>query len=287
VPNRHLFFAMPPSVTDIIDLIEIIAPTHRAEPWDNCGLQVGNPEAPVSKIAVALEADERSILMAAEGGADLLITHHPLIFPSISSIDIRGGTGRSVAAALAAGISVYSAHTNLDHAPEGTSFSMAKKLSLVNPTPLTPPTPTHQAQSTASQCAAAGDGIVYIGQLTSKLNLIDLARSVKESLNAPMVRYVGDLQRPISRAAVCAGSGGDFIAAAHLSGADVLITGEVRYHAAVSAVESGIALIEAGHFWSELPGISEAAHSLEKQLRMKKWGVDVMIIQGQDPFSYV
>ncbi len=127
---------MAPSVTDIIDLIQIIAPTYLAEPWDNCGLQVGNPDAQVKKIAVALDPDEPTILSAAKSAVDLLITHHPLIFQRLSSIDVRAGTGRAVAAALSAGISVYSAHTNLDHVPEGTSFAMAQKLSLINPDPL-------------------------------------------------------------------------------------------------------------------------------------------------------
>jgi dinuclear metal center YbgI/SA1388 family protein len=192
-----------------------------------------------------------------------------------------------VTAALGAGISVYSAHTNLDHAPEGTSFAMAKKLSLVNPTPLPCPFSAAHAQAASTDHTDTPDGIVYIGALPSKMILIDLAKFVKESLGPSMVRCVGDQRRSVSRAAVCAGSGSDFVAMAHSLGADVLITGEVRYHAAVSAVESGITLIEVGHFWSELPVIFELARYLEEQLLLRKWAVEVMTIQGQDPFSYV
>jgi dinuclear metal center YbgI/SA1388 family protein len=278
---------MAPSVTDIIDLIQIIAPTYRAEPWDNCGLQVGNPDAQVNKIAVALDPDEPTILSAAKSAVDLLITHHPLIFQRLSSIDVRAGTGRAVAAALGAGISVYSAHTNLDHAPGGTSFAMAKKLSLINPAPLPCPVSAAHAQAVSTDHTDAPDGIVYVGALPSRMKLIDLAKFVKESLGPSLVRCVGDQQRPVSRAAVCAGSGGDFVATARSLGADVLITGEVRYHAAVSAVESGIALIEVGHFWSEIPVISEVARCIEEQLLIRKWAVDVMTIRGRDPFSYV
>ncbi len=278
---------MAPSVADIIDIIQTFAPTHRAEPWDNCGLQVGNPDAPVKKAAVALDADERTILIAADSGADLLITHHPLILPDISSIDIRTGVGKSIAAALNAGISVYSAHTNLDHAPEGTSFAMAHKLSLIHPTPQRYPATTAHPHATLPGQAMAGDGIVCIGELSSKMKLIDLARFVKKSLGAPMVRLTGDPQGSVSRAAVCAGSGGDFITTAHSMGADVLITGEVRYHAALSAAGLNISLIEAGHFWSELPVISETARIVEEESRIRGWSVSVMIIQGQDPFLYV
>jgi len=277
---------MAPSVTDIIGLVQTVAPTYRAEPWDNCGLQVGNPDAPVKKIAVALDADERTISSAARAGADLLITHHPLIFPNISSIDVRHATGKAAATALAAGLSVYTAHTNLDHAPGGTSFVLAGKLSLADPTPLTHSAVSPGGHTALSEAAGEEDWILCIGRLPSDMELVDLARLVKESLDAPLVRYAGDPHRVISRAAVCAGSGGDFISAARSLGADVLITGEVRYHAAVSAVESDIALIEAGHFWTELPVISEVARIIEGQLRTKGWAVDVIVIQGKDPFSY-
>jgi dinuclear metal center YbgI/SA1388 family protein len=278
---------MAPSVADIIGIIQTIAPTHRAEPWDNCGLQVGNPDAPVKKVALALNADEHTIRIAADSRADLLITHHPLIFPDISSVDIRTGVGKSIAAAINAGVSIYSAHTNLDHAPEGTSFAMARKLSLVDPTPLPCPVPTTDPQATPAERTTVGDGILYTGGLPSRMKLIDLARSVKESLGIPIVRLVGDPQRTISRAAVCAGSGSDFIITARSLGADVLITGEVRYHAALSAASLGSSLIEAGHYWSEIPVISETARIVGEESRIKGWSVDVTIIQGQDPFLYV
>jgi len=277
---------MAPSVADIIDIIQIIAPIDRAEPWDNSGLQVGNPDAPVNKVAVALEPGEQTIRTARAEGADLLITHHPLIFPKISSIDVRTGAGKAVAAALETGISVYSAHTNLDHAPEGTSAAMARRLSLIDPAPLPCPDPTAYGQNDTSDRVAAQDGIVFIGGLSSNMNLIALARLVKKSLNAPMVRMVGDPQLPVSRAAVCAGSGGDYIAAAHSAGADVFITGEIRYHAALAAADLGICVIEAGHFWSELPVIAETARMIGQETRARGWSVGVTVIQGQDPFKY-
>ncbi|MBN2225508.1 MAG: Nif3-like dinuclear metal center hexameric protein [Deltaproteobacteria bacterium] len=278
---------MAPSVTDIIEIIEIIAPIHRAEPWDNCGLQVGNPDAPVTKIALALEPDEQTIHTAHDWGGDLLITHHPLIFPNISSIDIRCAVGKAVAAALDAGMSVYSAHTNLDHAPEGTSFALARKLSLVDPTPLPSSASVFHPQTTPADQPTTPDGIVCIGDLSSKMKLIDLARFVKESLGAATIRLVGDPQCSVSRAAVCAGSGGDFITTAHSLGADVFITGEIRYHTALSAAGSGFCVIEAGHFWSELPIISETARILGEESRIRGWLVDIMVIRGKDPFSYV
>ena len=278
---------MPPSVADIIALIETIAPPHRAEIWDNCGLQVGNPNAPVSKAAVALDANEETIRSAAAGGADLLVTHHPLIFPDISSIDTGRATGKAIAAAIKSGISVYSAHTSLDHAPGGTSFAVARRLSFVDPTPLPGPTPATAPRSTLSDQDSAGDGILCLGGLPSSMKLVDLALLVKKVLGAPVIRMVGDPSRPVSRAAVCAGSGGDFIEMAHDLGAEVLITGEVRYHAAREAAAMGITLIEAGHFWSELPVLSETAHIIRRESQARGWSVEVTIIQERDPFSYV
>ncbi len=278
---------MPPSVADIIGLIEIIAPPQRAETWDNCGLQVGNPDAPVNRTAVALDANEETIRSAAAGRADLLVTHHPLIFPDISSIDISRATGKAVAAAIKADISIYSAHTSLDHAPEGTSFAMARKLSLVDPTPL--PFPASTAAPSRSALPGqdtTGDGIVCLGGLPSAMTLADLALLAKNALGAPVIRLVGDPARSVSRVAVCAGSGGDFIGTARDLGAHVLITGEVRYHAARQAVDAGISLIEAGHFWSELPVVSEMAFIIRRESQARGWSVDVSIIQERDPFSY-
>jgi dinuclear metal center YbgI/SA1388 family protein len=278
---------MPPSVADIIGLIEIIAPPRRAESWDNCGLQVGNPDAPVNRAAVALDANEETIRSAAAGRADLLVTHHPLIFPDISSIDTSRATGKAVAAALMGNISVYSAHTSLDHAPEGTSFAMARKLSLVDPTPLPFPASAAHSGSALPGHDTAGDGIVCLGGLPSAMTLADLALLAKNALGAPVIRLVGDPVRPVSRVAVCAGSGGDFIGTAHDLGADVLITGEVRYHAAREAADAGISLIETGHFWSELPAVSETASIIRRESRARGWSVDVTTIQERDPFSYV
>jgi dinuclear metal center YbgI/SA1388 family protein len=275
---------MAPSVSDIIRIIEIIAPLYRAEPWDNCGLQVGNPDAPVQKIAFALEADEPTIEAARTRGAGLLITHHPVIFPNIASIDVRSGAGKALAAALAAGISVYSAHTNLDHSPEGTSMALARRLSLVDPAPL-----PHAESADRPQITGGGDpdGIFCIGGLSGQMTLSDLARFVKQSLDAPAVRLTGDPLVSVSRAAVCAGSGGDFITAARASGADVFITGEIRYHAALAAADRGVPVIEAGHYQTELPVIFETAHAVEEQSRIRRWAVEVTVIRGRDPFAYV
>jgi len=278
---------MTPSVADIIRIIEAVAPPDRAEPWDNCGLQVGNPDAAVGKAAVALDADETTINSAAAGGADLLVTHHPLIFPDIASIDTRRAVGRAISAALKADIAVYSAHTSLDHAPAGTSLAAARRLSLIEPVPLPSPNSSAPLRAPRSDRREPGDGILCLGGLPTEMKLVDLAHLVKGSLGAPLVRMVGDPSRVVSRVAVCAGSGGDFIGTAHGLDAEVLITGEVRYHAAREAADLGISVIEAGHFWSELPVLSEIARIITQESRAKGWPVDVIIMQEQDPFSYV
>jgi dinuclear metal center YbgI/SA1388 family protein len=277
------FLTMTPSVADIIRIIEAVAPPDRAEPWDNCGLQVGSPDAAVVRTAVALDADEGTINSAAAGGADLLVTHHPLIFPDIASIDTRRAVGRAIAAALKADIAVYSAHTSLDHAPGGTSLAAARRLSLIEPAPLPSPSPG----TSRPDRPGTGDGILCIGRLPMEMKLVDLANLVKDSLGAPLVRIVGDPSRVVSRVAVCAGSGGGYIGTAHGLDAEVLITGEVRYHAAREAADLGISVIEAGHFWSELPVLSEIARIITQESRAKGWSVDVTIMQEQDPFSYV
>jgi dinuclear metal center YbgI/SA1388 family protein len=270
---------MIPKAADIIDIIEGYAPPGRAESWDNSGLQVGDPNAAVKIAAVALDADEYTVSSAADRGAGLLITHHPLIFPDIRSVDLSTGVGRAIAAALRGGVTIYAAHTNLDHAASGTSHALARVIGLVEISPL--------SDAGSPPESAAEDGIVVFGRLPSETTLLELAAHTKAALGAPAVRIVGDAGAPISTAAVCAGSGGDFVPTAHTVGVDALITGEVGYHAAARARDEGLSLIEVGHFWSEMPVVRLTAETVVDEAQKRKWDLSVVIIEGCDPYGYI
>ncbi len=209
-------------VSDITDVIEAYAPLEGSDHWDNSGLQVGDLASEVNVVALALDADEVSVRSAVDRKAELLITHHPLIFPAITSVDTRTGAGKAIAAAVTGNLSVYSSHTSLDHSLSGTSFTLAQRLSLTGIAPL--------PQTDTPSETEREDGVVVQGRLKTPMKLVEIAAFVKKALGAPMIRSVGDDRRPIRSVAVCAGSGGDFVSTAAASGVDLLIVGEIRYH---------------------------------------------------------
>jgi dinuclear metal center YbgI/SA1388 family protein len=265
-------------VFDITEIIETYAPLAGSDRWDNSGLQVGDYNAEVKVVAVALDADEANVKSAVDRDAELLITHHPLIFPSITSVDTRTGPGKAIAAAVTGNLSVYSSHTSLDHSASGTSFTLARRLSLTDIAPL----PYANTPSDIER----EDGVLVQGRLETPMKLVELAAFVKRALGAPMLRCVGNGERLIRSVAVCAGSGGDFVSTAASSGVDLLVLGEIRYHQALEACALGLSVIEAGHFWTEMPVVLETARILKEEACNKKWALSVLTIDGADPFVY-
>lgn len=114
----------------IIEMIEQFCPTDLAEEWDNCGLQVGDPERPVLRVLLALDMDESVLSEAVEREAGLVVTHHPLLLKGIRQIREDRLPGRLLAGLIRAGITVYSAHTNLDSAARGVNYVLSEKLGL-------------------------------------------------------------------------------------------------------------------------------------------------------------
>ena len=130
-------------VGDLLNLIGLIAPWDLAATWDNCGLMVGDRSAPAVKIALALDPSVETVEAAAKKGAQVLLTHHPLIFKPLKCVDLTDPPAAAAAAALRLGLAVVSAHTNLDAAPEGVAASLARRLGLVR-TEVLDPIPTSE-----------------------------------------------------------------------------------------------------------------------------------------------
>lgn len=210
----------------IWECINRIAPFETAEEWDNVGLLVGNPDDRVNGVLVALDVTPGALAAAQAVGANLILTHHPLIFEPLRRLD-----SNSLAYQLAAAhIGVLSAHTNLDKAAGGVNDTLANRLGLQDVRP-------------------APDGMSRIGCLPAAVELADFAQQVAACLDTP-VRVAGN--GPVRTVAVCGGSGGDCIPAlAPL--ADAFVTGEIRHHQWLS--DAGPALIEAGHYATEAPVI--------------------------------
>ena len=239
---------------DVMQAMERIAPRRLAEAWDNPGLLIGSPADEVRKILVALDVREETIEQAIEDGCDLIVTHHPLIFRGVKAVRTDDATGRKIARLIRADIAVFAAHTNLDSAAGGVNDVLAERLGLVSPVSLV-------------EGAADGEpGLGRIGELPAPLSLEDFAAFVKTHLELSALRVVCAGSHAVHRVALCGGSGAEFIGRAAAKGADVYVTGDVKYHDAERAVGLGIHVLDAGHFATEQPIVASLAARLSNAL---------------------
>ena len=254
---------MIPTVGNFLTLIERIAPMKLAEPWDNPGLQIGDSGQKIKKIFASLDPTFDALMTASKINAQVLFTHHPLIFKSVSHIEINAYPGQILARAARGDISVVTAHTNLDVAKGGINDILANLMGLQNVEILQP----HPKEP--------GVGLGRVGNLPETTNLSILANNVKMMLGADHIRLVGQKTDPVQRIAVVGGSGGSLISSAARSGADVLITGDVGHHAALEAKTLGIALMDAGHFHTEKTAFNIFCENLEDFFKKEGWEIGV------------
>ncbi|MBF0474988.1 MAG: Nif3-like dinuclear metal center hexameric protein [Deltaproteobacteria bacterium] len=361
-------------------MLEEIAPARLAETWDQVGLQVGDPNAPITTVAVALDPLPEVIYAAGEAGAGLLVTHHPLIFRPISSITPSTKTGQAIFAAIKSHVAVFAAHTNLDKAMGGVNDALAQTIGLTELEPLVPGAPEEMLKLTVfvpvgyepvirqalcrgavgrlgayDECsfqsrgwgsfrpgpntspfsghkgqlnleaetrlevllpktelfaaltrlhdvhpyeepaydvyplvtAASGLGLGRVGRLSDIISLREFCLLLKERLSIRGMRVVGDLNASIGRVAVCGGSGGDLIAQARRCGADVLVTGDVNYHTALECGDGDPAVVDVGHFSSEVVMVAALAKMLADRCEREKLNITVLEMNNQsDPFTF-
>lgn len=231
-------------VKDIKNAIEKLAPVELAESWDNVGLMVGDLEQTVNTVFICLDVTSENVEKATKCNADLIVSHHPLIFSPLKRVTENDVTGSIVRSLIKNNISVYSAHTNLDNADGGTNDALAEKLGLYD-----------VRHFTDDECRDAfGKSIENIGRvgvLETPAELADFAAYVKSVLGCHSVKYVGSPSDTVQKVALCSGGGGDFIYSAYRAGADVYVTGDIKHNQAQLAFELGINLIDAGHFETE------------------------------------
>ena len=168
---------------DLVRPIEEMAPLFQQEKWDNCGFSVGDPQQEVSKVLVALDCTEEVVDEAISCGADMIITHHPLIFGGVKKISPQNWLGRIIYKAIANGIVIYAAHTNMDKAAEGVSAIMAQKLGLQGCVPLTP------------------DNFGMVGNLENKCTVEELAAMAREAFGVDVIRCSAPLEEKVERVA--------------------------------------------------------------------------------------
>lgn len=227
------------TVSNITDVIESFAPLGLQESYDNAGLQVGNPDMPVSGILLCLDVTEQVLEEAKERKCNLIVSHHPLLFRKLRQITGATAAQRIVMRAIKEDIAIYSAHTNLDSTRQGVSFEIGHILGLTDMRPLEP------------QESDGETGLGVIGNI-SPIPAIEFLRRTKDRFAVKALRYSArSPQLVIRRVAVCGGAGASLISRAIASGADVIVTGDVKYH---DFTDSGdeILIADIGHYESEI-----------------------------------
>jgi dinuclear metal center YbgI/SA1388 family protein len=239
-------------VRDLADFLETFAPSRLAESWDNVGLLVGDMAAAVERAMTCLTITPTTVREAIDGKAQLIVTHHPFPFRPLKQLTSATPEGRMLLELIAAGVAVYSPHTAFDSAAEGINARLAEGIGLQNVQVLLP-----------ADDGALGAG--RWGEYATKQSLGDVIDRVKNFLDIPQLHIVGTLTSSVRAVGVACGSAGEFLAPARDAGCQCLVTGEVRFHTALEAEASGIALILAGHFASERFALDALAKILAEQ----------------------
>lgn len=240
------------TVNDILQYIETIAPAYMQENWDNVGLLCGNRNALVTKILVALDPFEHVCKEAAEWGAELIVTHHPIIFQALKSITDDTSVGRGIRTLIRHDISAINAHTNLDQAPGGVNDVLAQTLGLEN---------IQVIDACGVDEEGRAWGLLRCGEVNQQA-LEDFLGTVKEKLHCEGLRYVNG-GKPVHKIAVGGGACAGELRAAVKAGCDTFVTSDVKYNQFWDAKELDVNLVDAGHFHTENPVVAVLAEKLQ------------------------
>ena len=223
-------------VKDIRSVIEEFAPLSVQESWDNSGLCVGSPEDEVTSVLLGLDCTPALVDEAVACGADMIVTHHPLIFKGVKKISPDDQTGEAIIKAIRAGISIYAAHTSADKVLSGVSGAMAERLGLRNVRILDED--------------GEGTGLGTIGEFEVPMTSEEAVAFVKERFGLKVLKASRPVDGKIERVAMCGGSGGSLIGAAMKSGAQLYISGDISYHNFFT--EPHFMIMDIGHYESEI-----------------------------------
>ncbi len=250
---------------EVTDIIEQRFPKEYALDWDNVGLLAGRDDKEVRCIYIALDASDEVIHTAAQQGADMLVTHHPLIFSGMKRITNQDFIGRRILGLIRRDISYYAMHTNYDVL--GMAALSGSMIGLKQPEAL-------------EVTCEAQEGIGRIGQLEKAVSLKQCCEDVKRAFHLESVRVFGNPDRTVERIAICPGSGKSVIGEALKKQADVLITGDIGHHEGIDAAAQGMVVIDAGHYGLEHIFVEDMKDYLGKKLE----GVQIITAPVCHPF---
>lgn len=241
------------TVQQIYDFINERAPFETQLGFDNSGLLAGNPANEVRGIHVALDVTGKVIDEAIANGANLIITHHPMMFSPIKRLVETDYQAKLLCRLIRAGISLISAHTNLDQAIGGCNDVLAQQIGLAD---------------------IEREGFFRVGTLPHPMTANELAASISAALG-DVVRVMGNGSTVVKKVGLCSGSGADEWPAAAAMGAQAFLTGEVKHHIALEAADAGMVMLEAGHHATEEPGIFALADALQNSPLVVQYKVRV------------
>ncbi|QDU21241.1 Nif3-like dinuclear metal center hexameric protein [Urbifossiella limnaea] len=343
-----------PTVADLAAALNAFAPPHTAADWDNVGLLLGDPAAPVGRVMTCLTVTPDVAAEAVGEKADLIVSHHPILFRGAKTLVAGKGDGDVVLPLARAGVAVYSPHTAFDNCPGGVNDVLCRRLGVRNAVPLRPRegprqfkiavyVPDADLAKVSDALFAAGAGVIgkyeqcsfrvpgkgtffgtddtnpvvgqkgrredvdewrlevlvpeanvtaavramraahsyeevafdiyqlragqsggegRVGELEAPATLGELAKRAKTELGAASVQVVGDSSRTVRKVGVACGAAGEFLVDSVRAGVDVFITGELRFHDALSARAAGVGVIVPGHYATERPAVEELAAKL-------------------------
>lgn len=250
-------------INEIEKIIEEHFPKETAYEWDNPGLLAGRHGAEIQTVLLTLDVTPSAVSAAKECGAELILAHHPILFGGTKSLTDGTLGGKMLLDLAESGICVYAAHTNCDVGKNGINGYLARLFGLKEVEYL------------------EENGLGRVGNLPKSRTLAEFAEEVKERLGTPCVRVGGDLKRIVNRVAIGSGACADCIGTAKKAGADVMITGDVKYHEMLDAVTDGMCVIDAGHYPTEAV-VTEVFEEI-----LKDTGLKLVKFKQGDVFKYV
>ena len=233
--------------SEVIQKLTELAPEALACEWDNPGLLIGRGDRSVSRILIVLDVTEKAVDYAIRSRAEMIVSHHPMIFHGMKKINSDDVFGRRIMKLIRSDISVFAMHTNYDAAADGMGAQAGRRLGLLS---------CEALADAVSYRDCSGEtvygGIGCIGTLPAPLPIGEFCQLVKERFDLEqLLLFGGNDGRMISRVALCPGSGKDYIGAALDRGADIYVSGDIGHHAGIDAWEQGLPVADAGHYGLE------------------------------------
>lgn len=264
---------MSQTVKAIYDIIDSIAPFESAESWDNVGLLIGDESSIVNNILLSLDITEEVVEEAIGEGVNLIITHHPIIFTGVKEITTHTRIGRILLKLMAHQISVIAAHTNLDRSfPFGINRYISDFYGLKGLKPLN-----------------EGEGFGIIGHFDEAILFDAFIQKTKKLFDIEVVKVaypkpnVESEAQFVKNVAISSGASSDFIENAIESGADVFVTGDLKYHESQAVLSTSLTLVDVGHFESEFVFLTRMKSLLDAKLNPSEPSISVQVTRTEKP----